>query len=194
MYADLQFRNQPEAGPSRPSTPQPLRRVARLRNDSPSRTGSPLSHSPSQGPGRSRTPIPSHPGTPLQASTSQLALNLALPDLISTPQEFQDHFAALTLSTEHEQDSLYRDQLAEIVGLREKCGEMLDVLSGAKAGVGEMLTALAYVEERSESLRGACEDLLEEQVSRLPRRKSPELGIDRSSLRWSWSEGRRDHR
>lgn len=69
------------------------------------------------------------------------------------------------MSTEHEQDSLYRDQLAEIVGLREKCGEMLEVLKGAGGGVGEMMKALEYVEERSESLRGACEDLLEEQVS-----------------------------
>lgn len=92
-------------------------------------------------------------------------MNPLHPDVIATPQEFQDHFHALTLSTEHEQDSLYRDQLAEIVGLRERCGDLLEVLSGAGEGVGEMMRALEYVEERSESLRGACEDLLEEQVS-----------------------------
>jgi hypothetical protein len=87
------------------------------------------------------------------------------PDTITTAQEFQDHFHALTLSTEHEQDSLYRDQLGEISGLREKCEELLGILEGAGEGVGEMMRALEYVEERSESLRGACEDLLEEQVS-----------------------------
>jgi endonuclease III len=71
----------------------------------------------------------------------------------------------LTLSTEHEQDSLYRDHLAEIIGLREKCDGLIDVLHEGEAEVGEMMKALEYVEERSESLRGACEDLLEEQVS-----------------------------
>lgn len=60
---------------------------------------------------------------------------------------------------------MYREQLAEVAGLREKCGELLEVLRGAEGGVGEMMRALEYVEEKSESLRGACEDLLEEQVS-----------------------------
>jgi hypothetical protein len=87
------------------------------------------------------------------------------PGSITTPQQFHEHFAALTLSTEHEQDSLYRDHLAEIVGLREKCDGLIEVLNEGEAEVGEMLKALEYVEERSESLRGACEDLLEEQVS-----------------------------
>jgi hypothetical protein len=86
------------------------------------------------------------------------------PDLITTPQEFQDHFSALTLSTEHEQDSLYREHLSEITGLRDKCDELVELLGSASAEVGDMLKALEYVEERSESLRGACEDLLEEQV------------------------------
>ena len=71
----------------------------------------------------------------------------------------------MTLSTEHEQDSLYREHLSEIVALREKCDGLIQVLNEGEGNVGEMLKALEYVEERSESLRGACEDLLEEQVS-----------------------------
>jgi hypothetical protein len=82
-----------------------------------------------------------------------------------TPQQFHDHFTALTLSTEHEQDSLYRDHLTEIVGLREKCDGLIGLLTEGEEEVKEMLGCLEYVEERSESLRGACEDLLEEQVS-----------------------------
>lgn len=87
------------------------------------------------------------------------------PTLVSTPQEFLDHFSALTLSTEHEQDSLYREHLAEVVGLREKCDELIALLQDGQTEVAEMLKCLGYVEEKSESLRGACEDLLEEQVS-----------------------------
>ncbi|KAI9637525.1 Sec34-like family-domain-containing protein [Dioszegia hungarica] len=136
---EKQFRAQAEAGPSRPSTPLPLRRLAH-----PPRASTPLS-------------------TPLHTSTTQITDPLR-PEIITTAQEFQDHFHALTLSTEHEQDSLYRDQLGEISGLREKCEELLGILEGAGEGVGEMMRALEYVEERSESLRGACEDLLEEQT------------------------------
>ena len=71
----------------------------------------------------------------------------------------------MKLSTEHEQDSLYRDHLAEIIGLREKCDGLIEAIQGGEVEVRDMLNALEYVEERSESLRGACEDLLEEQVS-----------------------------
>ena len=86
--------------------------------------------------------------------------------MISTPQQFHDHFSALTLYTEHEQDSLYRDHLAEITGLREKCDSLIGLLRDGGGEVEDMLKMLEYVEERSESLRGACEDLLEEQASR----------------------------
>ena len=96
------------------------------------------------------------------------------PTSIMTAQQFHDHFSALTLLTEHEEDSLYRDHLAEIAGLREKCDGLIEALQGGEAEVGDMLNALGHVEERSESLRGACEDLLEEQVSPLT---SERLGL-----------------
>ena len=111
---------------------------------------------------QSRSRPPSVPGSP--APTAQLITDPLHPTSIVTPQQFHDHFTALTLSTEHEQDSLYRDHLAEIVGLREKCDGLIGLLRDGEAEVGDMLKALEYVEERSESLRGACEDLLEEQV------------------------------
>lgn len=86
------------------------------------------------------------------------------PVALVTPQQFHDHFTALTLSTEHEQDSLYRDHLAEIIAIREKCDSILHLLEQGEWEIDEMLKCLSYVEERSESLRGACEDLLEEQT------------------------------
>ena len=86
------------------------------------------------------------------------------PVALVTPQQFHDHFTALTLSTEHEQDSLYRDHLAEIIAIREKCDNILHLLEEGELEIEEMLKCLSYVEERSESLRGACEDLLEEQT------------------------------
>ncbi|KAK6910494.1 hypothetical protein I203_104526 [Kwoniella mangroviensis CBS 8507] len=144
---------QSQPGPSRPTTPIRSRLPLHL-------------HSPSASPSRSRPP--SVPGTPQPTGTfpqSQLAVPDPLhPTTITTPQQFLDHFTALTLSTEHEQDSLYRDHLAEIIGLREKCDALIDLLENGELEVEEMLKALAYVEERSESLRGACEDLLEEQT------------------------------
>ncbi|ORY35518.1 Sec34-like family-domain-containing protein [Naematelia encephala] len=111
------------------------------------------------------SPISSFPSSPTPQSTSRLApLDPLHPSSIVTPQQFHEHFTALTLSTEHEQDSLYRDHLAEIVGLREKCDNLVNLLKEGETEVGEMLRCLEYVEERSESLRGACEDLLEEQT------------------------------
>jgi len=101
----------------------------------------------------------SAPGTPIPDRSDPLR-----PSALDTPQEFHDHFTALTISTEHEQDSLYRDHLAEIVSLRGKCDNILDLLKEGEGEIDEMLRCLAYVEERSESLRGACEDLLEEQT------------------------------
>jgi hypothetical protein len=68
------------------------------------------------------------------------------------------------VSTEHEQDSLYRDHHAEISGYREACDQLVASLIESEQLVKEMMGNLAYVEERSESLRGACENLLEEQV------------------------------
>ncbi|WRT68392.1 uncharacterized protein IL334_005368 [Kwoniella shivajii] len=143
----------PVPGPSRPTTPIRTRLPAHL-------------HSPTRSPSRSRPT--SAPGTPLQ-TTSFAQSQLSIPDplypaSINTPQQFLDHFTALTLSTEHEQDSLYRDHLTEIIGLREKCDGLIELLESGEMEVEEMLKALAYVEERSESLRGACEDLLEEQT------------------------------
>ncbi|BEI85442.1 hypothetical protein CcaverHIS002_0508430 [Cutaneotrichosporon cavernicola] len=104
---------------------------------------------------------PTSPGTPVPSGLSQDALHQLA---IVTPQQFHDHFAALALSAEHEQDSLYREHLAEISGLREKCDGLIELLREGEGEVGDMLKALEYVEERSESLRGACEDLLEEQT------------------------------
>lgn len=112
---------------------------------------------------------PSLPSTPVPKvlSSSMIIPSPLYPKLISTPQQFLDHFTQLTLSTEHEQDSLYRDHLSEIVGLKERCNGLIELLDAGEMEVKEMEKCLAYVEERSESLRGACEDLLEEQVGLL---------------------------
>ncbi|RXK41165.1 hypothetical protein M231_01569 [Tremella mesenterica] len=138
---------QPPAG-SAPDTPTAPRsaRIAILQSPDPSRAPS-------------AAPSPRLPGGAVLVPPDTLH-----PNAISTPQQFHEHFTALTLSTEHEQDSLYRDHLAEIVGLREKCDDLIRLLRDGEGQVEEMLKCLEYVEERSESLRGACEDLLEEQT------------------------------
>lgn len=146
VHAESSAQGAASSRPTTPTGPRPSR-ISRLlpspnRSRPPSAPGSPAPGANHLGPGDSL-----HPGT------------------IVTPQQFHEHFAALTLSTEHEQDSLYRDHLAEIIGLRENCDTLIEVLKEGEGEVGEMLKALEYVEERSESLRGACEDLLEEQVS-----------------------------
>lgn len=140
---------------SRSSTPRPSSPIAPRPRQLASLIASPF-RSP-----RSLQP-PSTPGSP---GPSQVQADPIHPILIATPQQFHDHFTALTFSTEHEQDSMYRDHLAEIVALREKCDSLIQLLEQGEGEVKDMLKALAYVEERSESLRGACEDLLEEQVS-----------------------------
>lgn len=155
--ADKQFFNEDSsnavAGPSRPSTPQATPRakaVSQLLSQ----------QSPT------KSPRPSNVSTPRLENSGFLApLDPLHPTSITTPQQFHEHFTALTLSTEHEQDSLYRDHLAEIVALRETCDGLINLLADGEGEVKEMLRCLEYVEERSESLRGACEDLLEEQAS-----------------------------
>lgn len=153
-----QFTKSADAGPSsRPSTPiaaRPARLAHLILSPSPSRSRPPSAPS---------SPAPHSPAA-FGSSTHLAPLDPLHPASIATPQQFLDHFAALTLSTEHEQDSLYRDHLAEIVGLREKCDGLIELIKEGQGEVGEMLKCLGYVEERSESLRGACEDLLEEQV------------------------------
>jgi len=154
-WADLQFAHaessaQGASRPSTPSAPRPARLAHLLNNPGPS----------------SRSRPPSAPGTPRLGDSQVISADPLHPTSIVTPQQFHEHFAALTLSTEHEQDSLYREHLAEIIALREKCDGLINVLNEGEGEVGEMLKALEYVEERSESLREACEDLLEEQVSR----------------------------
>lgn len=131
-------------GASRAASPTRRPRPIAGLLSTPSRAGSrPASIPPSPNPDR---PDPLHPVA------------------LVTPQQFHDHFTALTLSTEHEQDSLYRDHLAEIIAIREKCDAILRLLEEGEGEIDEMLKCLSYVEERSESLRGACEDLLEEQT------------------------------
>lgn len=133
-------------GASRATSPHRRPRGVAGLLSTPSRAGSrPSSIPPSPNPDRERA-------DPVQ------------PLALVTPQQFHDHFTALTLSTEHEQDSLYRDHLAEIVAIREKCDAILRLLEEGEGEIDEMLKCLSYVEERSESLRGACEDLLEEQT------------------------------
>lgn len=86
---------------------------------------------------------------------------------ISTPQQFYDWFSTLTSSLEHEQDALYRDYLAEIVGYREACDALVDECVRAGEVCGEMEESFRFVEERSQSLQAACEELLDEQVRSL---------------------------
>ncbi|ORX38511.1 Sec34-like family-domain-containing protein [Kockovaella imperatae] len=141
-----------------PIAPRPSRIADLLPPSSPRRPQSPAMSTAS-------STLRSNVGTPVPGQSSNHFLPDPLhPMAIATPQQFHDHFSALTLFTEHEQDSLYRDHLAEVTALREKCDDLIEVLQGGEVEVGEMLKFLAYVEERSESLRGACEDLLEEQT------------------------------
>ncbi|WOO83859.1 Conserved oligomeric Golgi complex subunit 3 [Vanrija pseudolonga] len=135
------------AGSSRPETPTRNKHLGNVHSRSGSANAVPsLPSSPGPGPSGLGRADPLHPSS------------------IITPQQFHEHFAALTLSAEHEQDSLYREHLTEISGLRDKCDGLIQLLEDGEGEVGDMLKALEYVEERSESLRGACEDLLEEQT------------------------------
>lgn len=61
---------------------------------------------------------------------------------------------------------VYLDHLAEVEGFIDDCEVILDQLQGAMGLVRELEANAGFVEECESALRGACERLLDEQVSR----------------------------
>jgi hypothetical protein len=159
------------APPSRPGTPLGGRRavsssllhnVLSPTSRPPSRPSTPSNHLLAGG---QHTGGSHHQLSSSVHSLSSVAAPNASPS-IATPQQFYDWFSGLTASLEHEQDALYRDYLAEIVGYRSACDALVEECDAADRVCGEMGESFRFVEERSKSLQAACEELLDEQVRR----------------------------
>lgn len=107
----------------------------------------------------------SRPGTPTLAfprSTTASALHPKQP--IQTPQQFYDWFALIDRSVAHSQEANYRAHLESVSEHLETCDRLIQRIDEVDTAVDGMLDEWRLVEEGGKSLKGACEQLLEERV------------------------------
>ncbi|KAI0731611.1 Sec34-like family-domain-containing protein [Fomitopsis betulina] len=105
----------------------------------------------------------SRPGTPTLAfprSTTASALHPKQP--IQTPQQFYDWFALIDRSVAHSQEANYRAHLESVSEHLETCDRLIQRIDEVDTAVDGMLDEWRLVEEGGKSLKGACEQLLEE--------------------------------
>jgi conserved oligomeric Golgi complex subunit 3 len=122
--------------------------------------------------------VPSRPSTPLARGGKGLlsgspaspvprlppthALQPAQP--IQTPQQFYDWFGTIDRSVAHAQEAHFRAHLADVGEHLDTCDHLVERIDEVEREVVDMLTQWRSVEEGGESLKGACEKLLEERV------------------------------
>jgi hypothetical protein len=151
-----QYANNAEAGPSRPMTPSGVVAPGLKKGPANALLQSAL--------GISRPP--SEQGTARSVSgVSSLKQPYTAPPVISTAQQFHEHFSHLTSSLLHSQDSAYRAHLEEVKAYGEACRMVGDDLQQSEETVEAMMGYLKWVEERGESLRISGETLMQEEVS-----------------------------
>ncbi|CAA7260828.1 unnamed protein product [Cyclocybe aegerita] len=140
----LKFAEEPDL----PGTPIPSAVSQRLANKllAPSRPGTPANAT-------------STPGTPRTAGPTH-ALHPSHP--VQTPQQFYDWFALIDRSVAHSQEAHYRAHLSSLSTHLETCDLLLSSIASIEEEVGSMLEGWRSVEEGGNTLKGACERLLEE--------------------------------
>lgn len=109
----------------------------------------------------------SRPSTPVPAfarSQPSHALDPKVP--IQTPQQFYDWFAQVDRSVAHSQEAHFRAHVATVAEHLATTDMLLERLDEVEKGVDSMLEEWRGVEEGGRSLKGACERLLEDRVSR----------------------------
>ena len=130
----------------------------------------PSSRSSSPAP-RNRLLAISRPGTPNlnaghPAARSQAVNTLHPKHPIQTPQQFYDWFALIDRSVAHSQEAHFRAHLSDVAGHLETCDRLVQWIDEIESEVDEMIEGWRSVEEGGKSLKDACEQLLEERVSR----------------------------
>lgn len=83
---------------------------------------------------------------------------------IQTPQQFYDWFALIDRSVAHSQEAHFRAHLASVAEHLETCETLLKRIDEVDSEVNGMLQGWRSVEDGGKSLKGACEQLLEERV------------------------------
>jgi hypothetical protein len=108
---------------------------------------------------------PSGQGIPRNASSMSLSKqSYVTPAVVSSAQQFHEHFSHLTSSLLHSQDSAYRTHLEEVKAYGDACRIVGEDLQQSEDIVDAMIGCLKWVEERGESLRIAGETLMQEEV------------------------------
>ncbi|KAH9839058.1 Sec34-like family-domain-containing protein [Rhodofomes roseus] len=113
---------------------------------------------------RNRLGVGSRPSTPSSAfprsATAAHALHPKQP--IQTPQQFYDWFALIDRSVAHSQEAHYRAHLESVSEHLDTCDRLIQRIDEIDSAVDGMLNEWRLVEEGGKSLKGACEQLLEE--------------------------------
>lgn len=159
----VQYSDNAEAGPSRPMTPGGIITPGFKKGGVNSLLQSAL--------GVSRPPSSAEGGGGHSRSSSTVSSSkqpYVPPPVISTAQQFHEHFAHLTSTLLHSQDSAYRAHLDEIQSYSDACALIAKELQSSSELVEGMIGCLKWVEERGENLRVAGETLMQEEVSHLP--------------------------
>ena len=128
----------------------------------PSRPSSPAIQS-------NKLPI-SRPTTPAIAGGNSTPLTQSAHALhprnpIQTAQQFYDWFALIDRSVAHSQEAHFREHLSTVAEHLETCEQLLRRIDQVDSELETMLEGWRSVEEGGKSLKGACEELLEERVS-----------------------------
>lgn len=115
---------------------------------------------------RTKLGVGSRPSTP-NASTprNQAAHALHPKQPIQTPQQFYDWFALIDRSVAHSQEAHFRAHLESVSEHLETCDRLIQRIDEVDSEVDSMLREWRIVEDGGKSLKGACEQLLQERVS-----------------------------
>ncbi|KAI0074424.1 Sec34-domain-containing protein [Panus rudis PR-1116 ss-1] len=81
---------------------------------------------------------------------------------IQSPQQFYDWFALIDRSVTHSQEAHFRTHLANVADHLEVCDKLVKRIDEVESELDGMLQGWRSVEEGGKSLKGACEELLEE--------------------------------
>lgn len=89
---------------------------------------------------------------------------LSLQAPVESTQQFLDWFSHIEGEIEAEQERDYRRHLDTVDGYVDGCDHILDELEESRGLLFEMQANYKFVEENSQALQSACEDMLGEQV------------------------------
>jgi hypothetical protein len=105
------------------------------------------------------TPEFKSPPAKLQKTSS-----FTLPEPIETTQQFFNWFSLIEDEMEKGQEDIYLSHLATLRSYQQACDDLLDYITSAQNHLASQTEHYNFVSSKTQSLQGACEELLDEQT------------------------------